>query len=72
MKYWLTPIHLKYEIKRRLEKMLIWFVWRLPRTLVKWCTVRVFAHATTHPYGDTHPDDVGYSTVMKRWEHNHG
>ena len=72
MKYWLTPIHLKYEIKHRLEQMLIWFVWRLPRTLVMWCVVRAFTHATSDPHGPTHPDEIGYSVVMKRWSENHG
>ena len=29
--------------------MIMWLAWKLPRSLVYWCAVRVMAHATTVP-----------------------
>jgi hypothetical protein len=58
----------RYLIHRRQEKLLLWFVWRLPRTLVMWCAVRVHAHATTGRYGNTNPGDLTIMEAMKRWE----
>jgi hypothetical protein len=49
------------------ERVLMWIAWHLPHQLVTWCVVRVFAKATMPPWGDTHPDEIGYGLLMKRW-----
>ena len=67
MKYWFTPIHLKYEINKRLEKMLIWFVYRLPRPVAYWCSIRVMVHATTGKYSDQVVPELLAMDALKRW-----
>lgn len=39
----------------------------LPHELAYWAFIRVFAHATTGKWGDTHPDKIGYGKVAHRW-----
>lgn len=55
--------------RRKAEKLRIWFIWHLPRWVAYWSTIRVFSHGTTGAYGNTHPDELGYGELMKRWEH---
>ena len=41
--------------------------WLLPRKIVYWCAIRVWAHATTGPYGNTEAPAVTCSTAIERW-----
>jgi hypothetical protein len=52
------------------DKFTSWLAWHLPRFLVKWCYVRVAAHATTGRYGNTNPDRLGMMEALKRWDTN--
>jgi len=51
-----------------IEKLMLWFVWRLPKTLIMWCGIRIGAHATTGKYGTTLVPDLTFMDAMKRWE----
>lgn len=51
-----------------LEKFYIWLAWRLPVRLVRWCAVRVVAHATTGRYSGTVVPSLTIMEAMKRWE----
>ena len=53
-----------------MEKMLIWFVWRLPRRLAYWCAIRVISHATTGPYSDQVVPELYAMEALKRWDKN--
>jgi len=57
-----------YRIERIREKTVIWIAWHLPREVVKWAFIRAFAHASTGPCGNTHPDSLTYKEVYDRWE----
>ncbi len=52
----------------RKEKMLLWFAWRLPRSLVYWATIRLIAHASTGEYSATIVPELGAVEALKRWE----
>ena len=54
--------------ERTMEKILIWIAWRLPKTLVKWCGIRIGAFATQGEYGDTIVPELGFMDAMKRWD----
>lgn len=50
------------------EKMLMKFVWMLPRRVVYWCAIRVAAHATTGKYADEVVPDIPFMEALKRWD----
>ena len=58
---------MKYRIERLVEKFLMFIAWHLPRTIVKWCFVRVVAHATTGEYGNTELPAITATEALKRW-----
>lgn len=49
------------------EKVLVWVVWRLPRSLVYWCAVRLMSAATVGRYADTDPTQLDVVTALERW-----
>ena len=49
------------------EKVMIWFVWKLPRQLVYWCAVRVAANATNSKYSDQAVPEVTTFEALERW-----
>lgn len=53
------------------EKAVIKVAWLLPRSLVKWCAIRIHAHATTGQWGNTQPYQLDIMTAMKRWGQTH-
>jgi len=44
-----------------------WVVDRLPRKLVYFCVMRVWADATTKVHTDKHPDEVTWSMALDAW-----
>lgn len=68
MHYYLTPVHLRYEIKRRADRLLNRAVWRLPRGLVFRCAVRLMANATTGPYSDQIVPELTAMDALQRWD----
>jgi len=52
----------------RLEKLTIAIAWALPRSLVKWCAVRVMAHATTGKWGHEPTPALLATDALKRWD----
>lgn len=51
-----------------MEKLWMWLAWKLPRGLVCWCAVRVFANATTGEYGHVLVPEVTMIDALKRWD----
>lgn len=50
------------------ERLVMWIAWSLPRDVVKWATIRTFAHATTGKWGGDHVDQLRYKDIHDRWE----
>lgn len=67
MKSWLIEFRY-WRIHRPAEKLMLWFVWKLPRKLVMWCYLRVGAHATTGRFGNTIATDITMMEALKRWD----
>lgn len=55
-------------MRQLIEKMTIAIAWMLPRSLVKWCAVRVMAHATTGKWGHELTPALLATDALKRWE----
>jgi hypothetical protein len=60
--------NLRYEANKRAERALMWLVWRLPRKVVMWSTVRVIANATTGEYQNQIVPDLTALEALKRWD----
>jgi hypothetical protein len=43
-----------------------WLAWRLPRNLVKWCALRLMAHAT-FVHRDMTPTDINMLDALSDW-----
>lgn len=63
------------DLKRRgaqtlgdwLEGLAERLAWWLPRRLVYWATIRLWAEATTGRYANTHPMALGIVDVLDAW-----
>ena len=56
------------RLRVRAEKLIMAFVWRLPRRVIYFAVIRVWSHGTTGKFGGTHPDDLGWGEALRRWE----
>ena len=45
-----------------------WIAYMLPRKLVHWAVVRMFAEATMGQYGDTEVSALTMMEAMRRWD----
>jgi hypothetical protein len=61
-----------WRLSRLKEKFLLWLVWKLPRTLVYWCAIRVGSEATTDQYSNQCVPDLLFMDALKRWERDSG
>jgi hypothetical protein len=51
-----------------MNKFYKWLAWRLPKGLVYWCLIRVFAFVTTGEYSDTEVSELTAMEALRRWE----
>lgn len=49
------------------EKAIMWVVWKLPRSIVYWCAIRLMAHATQGNYGNTEVPALPAMEALQRW-----
>ena len=49
------------------ENLILALVWVLPRSLIKWCAIRLLAHATTGEYSDTNVPELSVMDALNRW-----
>lgn len=68
MSYWRHWHNVRYEIGRAREKAIMWAAYKLPRSLVYWCAIRVGAHATVGKYSDQVVPDLTFMDALKRWD----
>lgn len=50
------------------ERFYRWLCWRLPRRLIYWTAIRLWAHGTTGPYADTVAPELTVGEALARWE----
>ena len=48
------------------EKFIIWLVWKLPKRIIYWATVRLFAYASSI-YTKADSDEIPYLDAVKVW-----
>lgn len=59
---------MKYLYREYKEKLLLAFVWRLPKCIVYWCAIRLGANATQGEYDNESPEDLNFITALNRWK----
>lgn len=50
------------------DKIQMWVAWKMPRWLVKWCSVRLMAHATQGKWSTQIVPDLTAMDALDRWE----
>ena len=68
MKMRVSKVDVRIAVRELSEKFWIAIAWRLPKSLVKWCGLRIGAHATGSEHGTTLVADLTFMDAMKRWE----
>ena len=62
---WILRAHYKRQTE---ERFFLWFVWKLPRSLIMWASIRLIAHATTGQYGNTVVPELTAMDALERWK----
>jgi len=50
------------------EKFMLWFVWKLPKSLIYWCMIRGIAYATSGKYGNTIVPELTAMDAIERFD----
>ncbi len=50
------------------DTFLCWLAYKLPKKLVYFCVIRVFANATTGKYGKQMVSELTFIEAINRWE----
>ena len=45
-----------------------WLAWKLPRSVVRWCTIRLLANATQGKYSNQAVPELSVIDALKRWD----
>jgi hypothetical protein len=59
---------MKYRWNKLKEKILMFIVWRLPRSMIMWSVIRCWAYATTGEHSDKRLNEVTWEMALKAWE----
>jgi len=58
---------MKYYLNKLADRILLEIEWLMPKTLVTWCFIRVFANATNGRYGKTECVELTAVEALERW-----
>ncbi len=50
-----------------IDNIQMWIAWKMPRWLVKWCAVRLMAHATAGRWGHQIVPELAAMDALQRW-----
>lgn len=62
-----TAWRLRCRKEAMLDTLTRWIAWRLPRRLVRWCTVRLLANATSGKWDHQIVPDLTAMDALSRW-----
>ena len=54
-------------MRNLIESLNRWIAWRLPKSLVYWCAIRLLAHATTGKNSRS-PNGLNFMDALTAWE----
>lgn len=64
-------LDIKYEWNKRVEKLQMWIVWKLPIWMIYWAAIRLIAHATAGKWGGTVVPELTAMDALERWRIDH-
>ena len=64
-------LDIKYRYNRRIEKIKLWIVWKLPEWVIYWAAIRLISYSTTGKWGHTTIPDLGAMEALERWRSDH-
>jgi hypothetical protein len=50
------------------DKLRMWIAWRMPKSVVYWCAVRVGAHAIQGKYSNQNVPELLFMDALQRWQ----
>lgn len=50
-----------------LDKLAMEIAWLIPKRLVYWCTIRLFAYASTNKWSNEQITSIPIDVALKRW-----
>ena len=59
---------LAYQTSKYAERAAMAIAWAMPKWLVKWCAVRVWANATTGEHSAQDATELTFGTALQRWD----
>lgn len=62
---------MKYRLLKFENKLIEWIVWKLPKKIIYWSSIRLIAHATTGKYSNQVVPELTAMDALGRWEKNH-
>jgi hypothetical protein len=71
MRNWYRYVFL-YELGKKRERLLMWFVWKLPKVVVYRAAIRVGANATTGAYSNQIVPELNFMDALERWSKRDG
>lgn len=63
-----TIAEMRWRLTKARERAVMKVVWKLPRTVVMWSTVRVIANATTGDYRNQVVPELTAMDALRRWD----
>jgi len=63
--FWFLREYYKNKIS---DRFYLWFVWRLPKRLIMWSSVRLIAYATTGKYATTVVPELTAMDALGCWD----
>lgn len=63
-----TIAEMRWRLTKARERTVMKVVWKLPRTIVMWSTVRVIANATTGDYRNQVVPELTAMDALRRWD----
>ena len=64
---WLRRVLRNRDLFETINK---WIAWRLPKSLVYWCAIRLIAHSTTGKYSSQFVPELTCINALKTWEND--
>ena len=52
------------------EKIIKFIVWHLPKSIIYWAAIRLFAHATDEKYSKTNAVELTLPEALLRWNND--
>jgi hypothetical protein len=59
---------MKEKISKRIEKLATWIAWHLPRQIVYWTIVRIFAVSSTGKFSNKEAGSITLFDAIEVWK----